>query len=80
MTQKIDLEEVKLKLFNKLEPSGWGRVLKSFIFSPDFTKILETLKHLNDIEKRFTPTLKQLFRAFEECPYDELKVVIIGQD
>jgi uracil-DNA glycosylase len=30
--------------------------------------------------QRFTPVLKDIFRAFEECPYDELKVVIVGQD
>ena len=30
--------------------------------------------------QRFTPVLKDVFRAFEECPYDELKVVMVGQD
>jgi uracil-DNA glycosylase len=28
----MELEEIKQKMFNKLEPSGWGRVFKSFIF------------------------------------------------
>jgi uracil DNA glycosylase len=35
---------------------------------------------LSQDDKRFTPPLKQVFRAFEECPYDKLQVVIIGQD
>jgi uracil DNA glycosylase len=80
MDQKIDLEEIKQKLFNILEPSGWGKILKPFIFSGDFDNILIELVRLSNEGKRFTPTLKQVFRAFEECPYDELKVVVMGQD
>lgn len=80
MKQKIDLEEIKQKLFNILEPSGWGIVLKPFIFSGDFDNILSQLVKLSNENKRFTPPLKQLFRAFVECPYDDLKVVVIGQD
>jgi uracil DNA glycosylase len=80
MKQKIDLEEVKQKLFNILEPSGWGTILKPFIFSGDFDNILSQLVKLSNENKRFTPPLKQLFRAFVECPYDDLKVVVMGQD
>jgi uracil-DNA glycosylase len=75
-----EIEEIKQKLFDKLEPSGWGRVFKSFIFSSEFTDILNKLYVLSITDKRFTPPLKQVFRAFEECPYDKLQVVIIGQD
>jgi uracil-DNA glycosylase len=75
-----EIEEIKQKLFDKLEPSGWGRVLKSFIFSSEFTEILSELYRQSVNDKRFTPPLKQVFRAFEECPYDKLKVVIVGQD
>jgi uracil-DNA glycosylase len=76
----MNLEEIKQKMFDKLEPSGWGRVLKSFIFSSEFDDILTRLYTLSQEDKRFTPTLKQVFRAFEECPYDKLQVVMIGQD
>lgn len=76
----INIEEYKQKIFNKLEPSGWGRVLKSFIFSTEFEKILLNLHSLSQNGQRFTPPLKDVFRAFEECPYNELKVVIVGQD
>jgi uracil-DNA glycosylase len=76
----MDLEEIKQKMFEKLEPSGWGRVFKSFIFSSEFDEILIKLKTLSESDKRFTPPLKQVFRAFEECPYDKLQVVFIGQD
>ena len=76
----MELEEIKQKMFNKLEPSGWDRVLKSFIFSSDFDDIITRLYTLSQEGKRFTPPLKQVFRAFEECPYDKLQVVFIGQD
>lgn len=80
MTQTVDLTEIKLKLIEKLKASGWATKLKSFIYSSDFDKILEILYNEREAGKRFTPPLKQVFRAFEECPLSDLKVVIIGQD
>lgn len=80
MKQTIDLEEIKLKIINNLEGSGWATKLKSFIKSSDFDKILQKLYVLREEGKRFTPPLKLVFKAFENCPYNDLKVVIIGQD
>jgi uracil-DNA glycosylase len=80
MKQNLDIEEIKQKMFAKLQPSGWDKVLKSFIFSSDFDKIISQLAELAKDGRRFTPPLKSIFRAFEECPIDQLKVVIVGQD
>jgi uracil-DNA glycosylase len=80
MTQTVDLAEIKSKLIEKLTPSGWAVKLRGFIQSSDFDKILENLLKERDEGKRFTPPLKYAFRAFEECPTSDLKVVIIGQD
>lgn len=80
MTQTVDLEEIKAKLIERLKPSGWATKLKSFVYSSDFDKILQTLYDEREAGKRFTPPLKQVFRAFEECPVTDLKVVMIGQD
>ena len=77
---QVNLEEVKVKLYEKLKPSGWGDKLKTFILSSDFDQILQVLLKEAQRGERFTPTLKQVFRAFEECPYDKLKVVMLGQD
>ncbi len=77
---EVDLEEVKTKLYNNLKESGWGDKLKTFLLSNDFHVVLETLLNEARAGKRFTPVAKQIFRAFQECPYDKLKVVIIGQD
>lgn len=76
----MNLEEIKQKMFEKLVPSGWDMFFKSYIFSSQFTDILNKLYELSNSDKRFTPPLKDLFRAFEECPYDKLQVVIVGQD
>ena len=76
----IDLLEVQVKLYERLKPSGWGDILRTFIMSDDFVKILKTLHGQAKQGQRFTPPLKQIFRAFEECPYKDLKVVVIGQD
>jgi uracil-DNA glycosylase len=80
MTEQVNLEEVKTKLIEKLKPSGWAGKLKGFVQSSDFDKILEVLYKLREDGKRFTPPLKHVFRAFEECPINDLKVVMIGQD
>lgn len=77
---EIDVDKIKQTLYNKLKPSGWAEKLRGFLLSSDFDKILTTL-HKEALEgKRFTPTLKQIFRVFEECPFSELKVIMIGQD
>ena len=76
----VNLEEVKTKLYENLKNSGWGDKLKTFILSSEYDKILNTLLAEARAGKRFTPPVKQMFRAFEECPLDKLKVVIIGQD
>lgn len=77
---EVNVHEVREKLYNKLKSSGWGDKLRMFIMSDEFENILNSLVVRAKEGKRFTPVLKQVFRAFEECPYQDLKVVIIGQD
>lgn len=76
----VNLEEVQLKLYEKLKPSGWGDILRTFVMSSDFEKILAQLYKESKEGNRFTPVLKNIFRAFEECPYEKTKVIILGQD
>ncbi len=76
----INLQDIKEKLFQKLKSAGWGPATVSFIMSSDFDKILEFLYNESVNGKKWTPQIKNLFRAFEECPYDSVNVVIIGQD
>jgi uracil-DNA glycosylase len=80
VTEQINLEEIKLKLIERLRASGWANKLKGFLQSSEFDKILAELYKLREDGKRFTPPLKEVFRAFEECHHDKLKVIMIGQD
>lgn len=79
-TPKLNCEEIAEKLSDKLRHSGWSEILKSFLVSQEFKRIFCTLEQTVQDGKRFTPPLKDVFRAFEECPYDKLKVIIVGQD
>lgn len=76
----INHDEVVYKMSEMLKDSGWHSVLKGFLVSEDFKHILETLSATVSEGKRFTPPLKQVFRAFQECPFDKMRVIIVGQD
>jgi uracil-DNA glycosylase len=76
----IDLENIKLQLIQKLKPSGWADRLKGFIHSSDFDEVIQKLIDAKESGKRFTPPMKHVFKAFEECPYNNIRVCIIGQD
>ena len=76
----VNLEEIKEKLIEKLRPNGWADKLKGFIHSSDFDDLIQKLIDAKENGKRFTPPLKYVFRAFEKCPYNNVRVVIIGQD
>lgn len=80
MSETIDIQQMKTKLYQKLGPSGWGEKLRGFLLSNEFDQVLQRL--VDDVAegKRFAPSLKYVFRAFEECSYANTKVVFIGQD
>jgi uracil-DNA glycosylase len=80
MTDTVDLAEIKCKLIEKLGPSGWAQKLRGFIQTSDFDRILDKLLEERNAGKRFTPPLKHVFKAFEQCPEEKLKVVLVGQD
>ena len=79
-TSKQTIQDLQMKLYERLKPSGWGAPLRTFILSEDFKIIIKALIEEVDEGFRFTPPLGQVFRAFEECPYRDLKLIIIGQD
>ncbi len=77
---EIDIEQLRNDVNNKLEDSGWAPMLSPFINGLEFDMIMNKLVECVNAEKRFTPRFKDIFNAFLECPYDELKCIIIGQD
>ena len=80
MISSVNLQEVREKLYLRLKNTGWDDKLKSLILSSDMDSILQFLLSDSRDGKRFTPSLSYLFRAFETCSFDDVKVVIIGQD
>lgn len=62
----------------KIHPS-WLAVLKDEFDKEYFQKLTEFVKQ-EYTSKKVYPEGKNIFRAFELCPFDEVKVVILGQD
>jgi len=77
----VNIPIMQQTLYDKyLKPSGWGDKLKTFLLSEDFKSVLEYLVAESGSGKKFTPVLKQVFRGFQECPYEELKVIIVNTE
>lgn len=62
----------------KLEPS-WKQALEEE-FGKDYFHALTTFVKEEYQKGKIYPAPKNLFRAFELCPFDKVKVVILGQD
>lgn len=59
--------------------SSWAEHLKEEFDKPYFGKLIDFVK--NEYEtKTIYPLGSQIFAAFDRCPWDNVKVVIIGQD
>lgn len=76
----IDINNLREKLIEKIEPAGWEPALSPFINGLSFDIIMNSLVSLVESGRRFTPKFKDIMNAFVECPYDDLKVIVIGQD
>lgn len=58
---------------------SWQRLLESEFQKEYFTKLISFLK--SDYSKNICyPKEKEIFAAFDRCSFDDVKVVIIGQD
>lgn len=62
----------------RLEPS-WKNVLKEE-FDKSYFKELSTFVRDEYLSNKVYPPPKEVFRAFDLCPFDKVKVVILGQD
>jgi uracil-DNA glycosylase len=62
----------------KIEPS-WKAILQPEFDKEYFVKLSEFVR--NEYKTRLTfPPASLIFNAFDQCPFDQVKVVIIGQD
>lgn len=57
----------------------WKEILFEEFSKPYFEELVSFVKHEYASGEIF-PAGRNIFRAFDKCPFDKLKVVIIGQD
>ncbi|MEL7588871.1 MAG: uracil-DNA glycosylase [Prolixibacteraceae bacterium] len=62
----------------KIEP-GWKAVLADE-FEKDYFRQLTAFVHEEYRSQTIYPPARLIFNAFDQCPFDRLKVVILGQD
>lgn len=76
----INLAEKIRGLKDKINGSGWEHILNPYLDSEDFYKTMQKLIKFVQEDKRFTPKMKDWFRTFTHCKYNDVKVIFIGQD
>lgn len=60
---------------------GWKKVLAAEFDKPYFAGLTDMVRReYSDPSFKVYPPAAQIFAAFDSTPYDEVKVVIIGQD
>ena len=64
---------------NVMIEESWKRVLGSE-FEKEYFKTLRDFIHSEYRNKTIYPPAKQIFNAFDSCPFESVKVVILGQD
>ncbi len=71
------LKNIRNNLYNRLENTGWQEKLSLLVKSSDFDDILSTLYNEVQDDRRFTPPIKDLFKPFELCKFQDLKVIFV---
>ncbi|NML40881.1 uracil-DNA glycosylase [Chitinophaga sp. G-6-1-13] len=59
---------------------SWKEVLKDEFNKSYFAEIVMHLKHEKALGKTIYPAGNNIFNAFQQTPFDKVKVVILGQD
>jgi uracil-DNA glycosylase len=62
----------------KIEP-GWGEVLSEEFGKSYFADLTDFVRR-EYAAARVYPAARNIFRAFDRCPFDSVRVVVIGQD
>lgn len=73
MTKTIRAEDVAID-------DTWRAALKGEFEQPYFAEIKQFLKEQLQAGKRIYPPGKLIFHAFDQTPFDQVRVVILGQD
>ena len=75
---KFEQEIQQLKMDIKIEPV-WKERLHDEFEKPYFAELTNFVKSEYATQKIYPPG-KLIFNAFDKCPFDKVKVVILGQD
>ena len=59
--------------------SDWKEVLKEELKKPYFKKLMDFVKREYETQTCY-PVFEDIFKAFNACAFEDLKVVILGQD
>jgi len=59
--------------------ASWEKALRETFASPEFTALTRFVKKAYSQSTCFPPGPK-IFQAFDRCPFDQVKVVLLGQD
>lgn len=59
--------------------TGWKSVLAEEFEKPYFTKLTDFVRNEYRTNQIFPPA-RLIFNAFDQCPFDKVKAVILGQD
>lgn len=66
------------ELFKNMFHESWHPKIKPFIESEKCDGIYDVLKRESKRGKKIAPLSSDVFRAFKETPYDDLKMVLVG--
>ena len=79
-SKTIKTEKYICSMEVKIEES-WKSLLQSEFDKPYFEELISFVKtEYSEQKGAIFPKANQIFRAFDECPVDQVKVVILGQD
>ena len=67
-----------MDIVTKAVPPGWNKVFEECL--PEFEVVASVLNEKIQDGEIYFPLKRDLFRAFQYCPLDRVRVVIIGQD
>lgn len=80
------VEEFNIALPSEIKPSvvkhvgeGWAPIMNDLLTSNTMSNIVSVLKKGYG-RKRATPKTSLMFNAFRQCPFDRLKLIVIGEE
>lgn len=67
------IENIKEKVIAKVSNTSWYPHLRMYLLGDEFTKVLEQLKEFKDENRRFTPSIGDVFNPFVRYNFDEIR-------